>query len=491
MKISRLLIVTLSLIVALSIVGCGRGLGESPATTTPAPTPTPTPPAPPPPPPPIASVQHIILAMQENRSFDHYFGHLGIYRAAHGFGQVADIDGMPANASNPDPNGVPVQNFHLKTMCMENLTPDWLESHGDYNLSDLDFPPNGYKGNGFVSNAAGLAQCCDPQPSFDNRGVRAIGWYDDSDLPYDYFMASNFATSDRFFSPLPANSVPNRVFGMAATTASFIHADMPDINTPTIFSLLDKAGITWRYYYITTTNGHPNTTLNNFFPTFANAHSANIVPVSQYFTDAANNNLAQVSYIQEQDGLDEHPGGNLAGTTTGNDIQYGAALIKKYVDALMASQAWTTSVFFLTFDEGGGFYDHVQPQATVSPDGIPPCENDSQNSHPGCLETKDQQAINPPLGYTGNGFDVTGYRVPLIVISPFANKSYVSHTPMDYTAFLKFIETRFNLSNLTARDAAQPDMQEFFNFQTPPWLAPPTPPAQPTNGICNLTNLPE
>ena len=420
--------------------------------------------------------------MQENRSFDHYFGHLGQYRAKNGYGQASDIDGMPANASNPDPNGVPVQNFHLQTMCMENLTPDWLESHGDYNLSNLDFPDNGYKGNGFVSNAAGLAQCCDPQPSFDNRGVRAIGWYDDSDLPYYYFMASNFATSDRFFSPMPANSVPNRVFGMAATTDGYLHASMPAINTPTIFSLLDAAGVTWRYYYITTINGHPNTTLNNFFPTFANAHSANIVPVSQYFTDARNNTLAQVSYIQEQDGLDEHPGGNLAGqNNTGNHIQYGAALIKKYVDALMAGPAWTSSVFFLTFDEGGGYYDHVPPQTTVSPDGIVPRDP----------EPKDQQAINPPLGYTGNGFDHTGYRVPLIVISPFANKNFVSHTPMDYTAFLKFIETRFNLSNLTARDAAQPDMQEFFNFANPPWLAPPTPPSQPTSGLCDLTNLPE
>ncbi len=468
----RLLIVAFVFLATMFLSGC-RGLSSDAQQTTQAPQQSAG----------INSVQHIIVAMQENRSFDHYFGQLGVYRANNGFGQASDIDGMPPNASNPDPNGATVPNFHLQTMCVENLTPDWLESHGDYNLGNLDFPEGNYLGNGFVSNAAGLAACCDPQPAFDLRGVRAIGWYDDSDLPYYYFMASNFATSDRFFSPMPANSVPNRVFGMAATTSGYIHATMPAINAPNIFSLLDAAKITWRYYYISTINGHPNTTLNNFFPTFASAHAANIVPVAQYFSDAKNNTLAQVSYIQEEDGLDEHPGGNIAGVaTSGNDIQRGAALIKSYVDALMASQAWTSSVFFLTFDEGGGFYDHVPPQITVSPDGILPQD----------LEPKDQQSINPPLGYTGNGFDHTGYRVPLIVISPFAQKNFVSHTPMDYTAFLKFIETRFGLSSLTARDAAQPDMTEFFNFNNPPWLTPPSKiPDQPTNGLCDLTDLPE
>ncbi len=473
--LSRLLFVALLSLAALFLSGC-RGLtsgSQQPSQQQP--------------PPPqstggLNSVQHIILVMQENRSFDHYFGQLGAYRQAHGYGQASDIDGMPAAASNPDKSGVTVNNFHLQTMCLENLTPDWLESHDDYNRANLDFPDGQYKGDGFVGNAGGLAQCCDPQPSFDNRGVRAMGWYDDSDLPYYYFMASNFGTSDRFFSPMPANSVPNRVFGMAGTTFGYLHASMPAINTPNIFSLLDAAKITWRYYYITTVNGHPNTTLNNFFPTFANAHASNFAPVSQFFTDLQNDTLPQVAYIQEHDGLDEHPGGNIAGNpNSGNHIQRGAALVKSYVDALMASKAWASSVFLLTWDEGGGFYDHVAPMTTVSPDGILPKD----------AEPKDQQAINPPLGYTGNGFDHTGYRVPLIVISPFAKKSFVSHNPMDYTAWLKFIETRFNLAPLTARDAAEPDMTEFFDFSNPPWLSPPAPPNQPTGGLCDLTDLPE
>ena len=81
-------------------------------------------------------------------------------------------------------------------------------------------------------------------------------------------------------------------------------------------------------------------------------------------------------------------------------------------------------------------------------------------------------------------FNRTGFRLPMIVVSPFSKKNYVSHTPADNTAILKFIETRFGLPNLTKRDAAQMDMGEFFDFTAIPWATPPTVPAQPTNGAC-------
>ena len=147
------------------------------------------------------------------------------------------------------------------------------------------------------------------------------------------------------------------------------------------------------------------------------------------------------------------------------------------VNALMASQYWKDSVFILTYDEPGGFYDHVQPQAAVSPDGIAPVD----------LEPGDQctQGTGPTCDFV-----YTGYRVPLIVISPFTRKNYVSHTVADTTAILKLIETRFNVPNLTRRDAAQPDMTEFFDFTNVPWATPPTPPAQNTSGACYLDHLP-
>ena len=129
------------------------------------------------------------------------------------------------------------------------------------------------------------------------------------------------------------------------------------------------------------------------------------------------------------------------------------------------ARAWKNSAFIFTYDEAGDFYDHVPPQPAVLPD----------NKAPRFLESFDVRAT----------YDRTGFRLPLIVVSPFAKKHFVSHTVMDYTAILKFIETRFGLPSLTARDAAQPDMTEFFDFGDPAWLTPPADvPRQPTVGPC-------
>jgi phospholipase C len=159
------------------------------------------------------------------------------------------------------------------------------------------------------------------------------------------------------------------------------------------------------------------------------------------------------------------------------NVQAGARYTSTLVNALMQSSAWKDSAFIFTFDESGGLYDHVPPQPTVSPDGIKP--------------------IDLPAGYICTGatgpicdFTYTGYRIPLTVISPFAKKNYVSHTVMDSTAILKFIEERFNLSALTKRDAAQPDMSEFFDFNNPQWTLPPVPPTQRVSNPCYLDHLP-
>ena len=131
-----------------------------------------------------------------------------------------------------------------------------------------------------------------------------------------------------------------------------------------------------------------------------------------------------------------------------------------------------------TYDEAGGLYDHVSPQPMPSPDGITP-----QDLRPGDICDN---------GHTGPTCDFvfTGYRIPLVVMSPFARKSYVSHTVGDTTAVLKLIETRFNIPALTKRDAAQFDMTEFFDFAGVPWATPPSLPAQLTNGACTLSPPP-
>jgi phospholipase C len=162
----------------------------------------------------------------------------------------------------------------------------------------------------------------------------------------------------------------------------------------------------------------------------------------------------------------------------GAGVQIGSNYVSTLINDFMQSQYWKDSVFILSYDEAEGFYDHVPPMQAVSPDGIPPSDLTASDF---CFSTK-----GPNCDFT-----YTGFRVPLVVISPFTKKNYVSHTPADYTAILKFIETRFNLPSLTKRDAEQMDMTEFFDFANVPWKTPPSPPLQPTNtDPCYLDHLP-
>jgi phospholipase C len=149
--------------------------------------------------------------------------------------------------------------------------------------------------------------------------------------------------------------------------------------------------------------------------------------------------------------------------------------VESLINALMTSTSWKSSAFILSYDEGGGLYDHVAAHTAVNPDGIMP-----KDLEPGDICTT---STGPTCNFT-----YTGYRVPLIVISPYAKKHYVDHNYADHTAILKLIETRFNLPALTKRDAAQINMSSFFNF--PSWLTPPNPPAQNVSGSCYLNQLP-
>lgn len=442
----------------------------------------------------ITQVNHIIVLAQENRSFDHYFGHLADYWAGNGYA-AEQFDGEPADASNPGTDGNPVASFHLNTTCVENPSPSWNESHADWNHADptsstplLD---------GFVRTAASERSPSTGLPYHDSTGRRVMGFYNGRELPYYYFMASNFGTSDRWFSPAMTRTQPNRMYLYAATSHGHVYPltpTTPQLSDQTIFQLLQNSHISWKIYVHPNAGGCTSASclisqsyINQF--TFGNTivqkYPQNLVPISQYFTDVQNGTLPQVAFIEpaSEELLDEHPSDDDVQPSLAPNIQKGSQYVSTLINALMNSSSWKDSVFFLTFDEGGGFYDHVAPQPAVSPDGIPPSDLVGQPTPDICA------AGNGAGGFTCD-FTLTGYRVPLIVISPFAKKHYVSHSVADYTAMLKFIETRFNLPSLTARDGAQMDMTEFFDFAADPWAKPPTPPAQPTNGACYLDHLP-
>jgi phospholipase C len=468
----------------------------------------------------LSSLKHIIFMAQENRSLDNYFGAMRAYWFYHHYPDQS-FDGLPqfnpssgapplrgpapalpgCNPNDPPPSDCIwdtanlVKSFHFKTVCNENTSPSWNEAHVDWNFYDQvgRYPPA--KNNGFVKTAGHDARTNYPSPFYDVNGLRAMGYWQGSDLNYYYFMASKFGTSDRWFHPLMARTNPNREYLLAATSHGYAYPNGSDandtalLNVPTIFQRLQSAGISWKIYVNpqgTKCSGPPyaascliqHSYIHNFtfYKTILSSYPNKIAPISQYFTDLNNGTLPSVALIEPASnaGLDEH------GSDTdkvGTNVQKGAKYVSSLINALMKSSSWKSSAFILTYDESGGMYDHVSPQKTVSPDGIKPVD-----LHPGDVCTK----ITGPTC----DFVYTGYRVPLIVVSPYAKKNYVSHTVADYTAILKFIETRFHLAALTKRDAGQMDMTEFFSFATPSWMTPPTPPAQNTANSCYLTHVP-
>ena len=465
----------------------------------------------------VKVLNHIIFMAQENRGLDHYFGALRQYWRNNKFSDIS-FDGLPQfnptsgaaplygpPRSNPgcDPAYPPpndcienskspaVTSYHLVTQCIENPSPSWNEGHVDWDLSNpLSATPTL---NGYVYTGAHDARNNKP-PFHDIDGIRVMGYYDESDLNYYYYMASQFATSDRWFAPVMTRTQSNRDYLIAATSQGYaypIGTDSKDqalLTAKPIFEELQSAGISWKIYVDpanTPCASNPTAQcllgysyIQNFQwgHTIPQNYPKNLVPISQYFTDVKNGTLPQVAMIEPASpaGLDEH------GSDSDQypiNIQLGAQFVESLINALMSSISWKDSAFILTYDEGGGLYDHVAAQPAKSPDGIKPVD-----LLPGDICTT---STGPTCDFT-----YTGYRVPLIVISPYAKKHYVNHQVADYTAILRMIETRFGLPALTKRDAAQMNMAAFFNFNTPPWMTPPKPPAQSRSGSCYLNQLP-
>jgi len=484
-------------------------------------------------------INHIIFLAQENRSLDHYFGAMRAYWSAYGYPDQS-FDGLPQfnppqgipplygpPPSNPgcDPNvlgGPPFPNctvddnsptitsFALITQCIENPFPTWDMDHFNPDwaspLLDLEAVAT-VPMNGFVSEAAHSSLKHPGQNHgtyYDTIGERVMGYYDWTELNYYYFMATNFATSDRFFSPVMTLTAPNRHYLIAGTSQGYVHPvgynskDL-ELTAPNVFQELQSAGISWKIYvnpsYTPCTPPYQTSCLVTYDDVYLKdfqwgrdnlSYPQNLGTVGpagtcgsspcDFENDLSNGTLPQVVQIEPASpaSLDEH----------GSDqdeypvaIQEGANYVSGLMNSVMQSSALQDSVFVLTYDEMGGLYDHVPPQPAMSPDGIPP------------MDLGYGEVCFHQTGATCD-FNWTGYRVPLIVVSPFSKQNYVSHTVMDSTAILKFIETRFGVSALTARDAAQPDMSEFFDFNNPPWMTPPTPPVQPTNAPCYVDRLP-
>ena len=387
----------------------------------------------------LLNFKHIIFSLAGESLVRQLFGRLGQYKAS--LGLANDVDGLNLNVTLPNTQGQPVHPFHYQTVCTENLSPSWNESHVDVDGGLMD---------NFMKTSNSVASTIDP------TGTRVMGYYDQTDLPYYYELAARFATSDRFFSPLLANTIPNRFYLFTATSfgnAFPVNPPSGGFIQPTIFDHLDQAGVSWRYYY----QDGPSSALIQQFSTYQR-DAAKVVAI-KWATDVQNDKtLPSVIFIERAgvSGGDEHPGSN---------VQKGAADGASIINTLINSPSWPGSAFILTYDEGGGLYEHVRPAREMKTDTKAPI-----------LRSTDKPG----------DFNQSGFRVPMVVVSPWVKPSFVSHTARDYTSILRLIEDIFKVQSLTLRDANADNMMEFFDFSAGPRLLTPPPlPKQPTSGICN------
>lgn len=322
----------------------------------------------------IDAIQHIVIACQENRTFDNYFGY---YPKAGNFG-------IPAGFSQPDGKSGTVTPFHLRQLGTSDIAHDWQTIHREWNQGKMD---------GF----------------FTSNGKSALGYYDGSDIPYYYALADNFTLCGNYFCYQLGPTLPNR-FALWGGTAGGLtkNQQLPRglLQWPTIIDLLDDHHISWKCYNLGAGRGStPEVEFFNALPFFKRWFQDRRLYYLEkdYYHDLQEGSLPQVSYLISDVLASEHPP---------LSILWGEREMARVINALMQSNLWTKSVFFLTYDEGGGFFDHVPP---------------------------------PQLDAYGPGM-----RVPTFVISPWVKRGYISGQLYEHNSLLKFIERRFGLPSLAS-----------------------------------------
>jgi phospholipase C len=411
-------------------------------------------------------IDNVVVVMMENHSFDNYLGHLNQY------GNRSDVETASADASNPGADGGAVAWVHEQHPCTADTDHEWAGTHQEVDNGKMDgfvtTNDGHYSGSTFVPGPADGGS-----PALYN-GARAMGYYDQTDLPFYYQLANTFAVADHYHCAVQGPTWPNRMYLLAATSFGETTNVFPDIsaypfpsNDATLLDELEKRHVTWELYGNSLVSAeiiYTGAILNRWGR-----------PVKTSFTqfqqDAKMGNLPQVAFVDPDlssetnggAGTDEHPPG---------DIQSGEVFVSQVVQAVMTSPQWAHTALFITHDENGGFYDHVPPPPACAPDMLPP--------------------KLAPGDTTDAGFDAYGIRVLLVAVSPYAKKGYVGHQVYDHTSIARFIEAKFQLPALTARDANALPPTDLFDFTDPPAFATPpslmTPTIDPTQlSYCEST----
>jgi phospholipase C len=362
-------------------------------------------------------IKNVVVLMMENHSFDNLLG-----MVPHQVPGRGNVDGFTVGRRghvldhNPDGHGHKLFARHAGTPCQPPHLPNqtWDASHEAYAGGRMD---------GFVKAS----------------NQTAMVYWDQSDIPVTYSLARHFPIGERYFSSVLAQTYPNRRFFFTGTASGLIATDSTTFRTPakngTIWDRLDPLGIGYAVYYQNLPSWAivPHTVRGNRQFT-----------MDRFYTDVAGR-LASFTFID--------PNYNTTSQENPQDIQVGERFIADVVHALMHAPTWPQTALFITYDEHGGYYDHVPPPRAIKPDNIPPQ-----------LAASDFQA-----GYTRYGF-----RVPMIVVSPWARRHYVSRVVQDHTSMTAFIERKWNLPAMTFRDANADAMTDYFDFSRPAFATPPT-----------------
>jgi phospholipase C len=386
---------------------------------------------------------HVIVVMMENHSFDNLLGALAPSGQPKAQGLRFNARHIATN-SNPGPAG-PVYSFPFTTTAQgTHVSQSWNATHEQIDEGRMD---------GFVRSVE------DAQP---------MGYWTPDVLPFPYSLARTFCVANRWFCSAPCQTYPNRRFLMAGTAYGNISTDTESLKDPpppngTIWDRLQTYGISWRNYF----TDLPSTGIINGT---IESHPGNLAPISQFFADCATGNLPSVSLVDPEFGVAGIVGSGLATVpalqpiaekleTTGGDeenpqdMAYGEYWASNIVKAVLASPAWPRTLLIYTYDEHGGYYDHVPPPAAIAPDSIPP-------------------ALGP--GDAPGGYDLYGPRVPAVVVSPYSRPNAVTNVVHDHTSFLATVEAKWNLPFLTYRDANAKTVKDFLDLESPAFLNPPT-----------------
>jgi phospholipase C len=348
-----------------------------------------------------SGIEHIVVMMMENRSFDHLLGWL------------PGADGQQAGLSYLDSAGVAHATYPL--------APDYQGcGHPD--------PDHSYSGARVEYDGG----ACDGWLRAGSNDEYAIGYYTQSDVAFLAEAAPGWTACDRYFAAILGPTFPNRFYMHAAQTDRL--SNTFQLSTlPTIWDRLAAAGLNGRYYF----SDAP----------FLGLWGPKYISISRTFDhfleDCAAGTLPQVSYvdplfIDEETGTsnDDHPH---------SDIRNGEVFMNTVYSAVTSSPNWKQTVLVITFDEWGGFFEHVPPPAAPIP---------------------------AASAAAGDADGLLGFRVPCVVISPYAPRRIVSHTPFDHTSILNLIEWRWDLEPLTVRDATANNLALALNFGKPDRSAP-------------------